>query len=207
MSSRSSKTTRAAGTGLPDSIRNNSQLVIVGRVRRPHGVRGEVVVEPMTDAEDRFAPGRRLHACVAGDGQVGDPVRDLTVESSRPHAGAMLVKFESIDDRDQAGELRHAWLVVDRSQVGPAPAGTHYHFDLIGCECYDEALGLLGEVVDVVEDGGGSLLAVRPLAESGSERQILIPFVQALLVIVDTDRGRIDMRLPDGLVEICTSGS
>lgn len=206
MSSKSSKTTRAAGTGLPDSIRNNSQLVIVGRVRRPHGVRGEVVVESMTDAGDRFAPGSRLHACAAGAGQ-GDPVRDLTVETARPHAGAMLVKFEAIDDRDQAGELRHAWLVVDRSQVGPAPAGTHYHFDLIGCECYDEALGPLGEVVDVVEDGGGSLLAVRPFAESGSEKQILIPFVRALLVTVDTGRGRIDMRLPDGMVEICTSGS
>lgn len=202
MSSKSSK------TSLPDSIRNDSQLVIVGRVRRAHGLAGEVVVESMTDVEDRFAPGSRLHACVSGAGQVGDPVRDLTVESSRPHAGAMLVKFESIADRDQAGELRHAWLVVDRSRVAPSPEGAHYHFELIGCECHDEVLGLLGEVIDVVDDGGGSLLVVRPGGETGGgEAEILIPFVEAMLAAVDTENRRIDTRLPAGLVEICISGS
>lgn len=202
MSSRSSKT--SSGTGLPDSIRNNNQLVIVGRVRRPHGVRGEVVVESLTDAEDRFASGSRVQACTA----VGDGVRDLTVESSRPHADTLLLKFESIDDRDQAASLRHAWLAVDRAQIGPAPDGGHYHFELIGCECHDRELGLLGEVIDIVDDGGGSLLVVRPGGEkAGDGTEILIPFVEAMLEAVDTESRRIDTRLPAGLVDICTSGS
>ena len=202
MSSRSSKTSRQAD--VPESIRRNRQLVIVGRVRRPHGIRGEVMVESMTDADDRFASGSRLAAMIAGETRS----RELQVRDARPHSGALRVSFEGIDDRDDAEQLRDAWLVVDRSSVSPLPAGEHYVFDLVGCVCHDHELGEIGEVIDVVEDGGGFLLVLRPQdAGEADAREILVPFVDALLGQVDTASGRIETRLPPGLVELCTSGS
>ncbi len=82
------------------------------------------------------------------------------------------------------------------------PAGFYYHYELVGCRCFEAAEGELGEVVDLVEDGGGHLLRIRR-----GVRELLVPFVEAFLVRVDVERGRIDLRLPPGLVEICASGS
>lgn len=180
----------------------------MGRIRRPHGVQGEVMVESMTDVEDRFAAGSRMRGVVgAAEGQ--DAVVDLTVVDSRRHSGALRVSFEELSGREDAETLRGAWLVVDRSIVEPPPAGGHYFFELIGCSCHDQELGYIGEVVNVLEDGGGYLLVVRPKApgDSPHEEEILIPFVDPLLVEVDTERQRIDTRLPPGMVEICTSTS
>lgn len=193
---------------IPDSIRRNNQLVIVGRIRRPHGIRGEVMVESMTDVDDRFAAGSRMRGVVSRDVRP-DSFVDLTVADCRSHSGALLVAFEGVADRQEAETLRDAWLVVDRGSVGAAPPGGHYFFELIGCACHDQELGHIGEVVDVLEDGGGYLLVVRQRASRDSSEgvEILVPFVDPMLVEVDTEGKRIDTRLPPGLVEICTSRS
>ncbi len=215
---------------------------MVGRIRRPHGLGGEVMVESMTDSPDRYASGAQMHAVHANSGKR----LTLTVGQARPHRGALRVAFEGIADRDQAETLRDLLLVVDRAQVPPAPEGAHYYFDLIGCQCTDRQLGLIGEVVKVVEDGGGILLSIaappitepsiaRPsMAPSGDADSdtapgsapgaalwtgartvprtapgsaILIPFVDAYLISVDTENKSIEVDLPSGLVEICTSKS
>ena len=200
MSSRSSK------TEIPQAIRDNDRLVIVGRVRRPHGIGGEVVVESMTDAEGRFDQGSSLQMVLPADGDE-QQVHRLEVKGSRPHSGALLVTFAGVGDRDQADDLRGAWLVVDRSEVPQPPEGGHYFFDLIGCTCHDQELGAIGEVIDVVADGGGFLLELRPVEQAAAGSRILIPFRDEMLVSVDTDKRRIETRLPEGLVEICTSTS
>ncbi len=199
MSSRSSKT-----ESLPRQIRDNDRLVIVGRVRRPHGIRGEVVVESMTDVGGRFDEGSNLQVVLPGDSGE-EQLRVLEIRASRPHAGALLVAFAGVGDRDRAAELRGAWLVVDRSEVPDPPEGGHYFFDLIGCACHDHELGLIGEVIDVIADGGGFLLELRSADEAAA--RVLIPFRDEMLLSVDTENRRIETQLPAGLVEICTSTS
>ncbi|HEX5720466.1 MAG TPA: ribosome maturation factor RimM, partial [Thermoanaerobaculia bacterium] len=103
--------------------------------------------------------------------------------------------------RDQAEELRDALLEVDRSDVPDAPAGTYYWYQLLGCRCRVDGEDL-GEVTDLVEDGGGLLLVV-----SKDGRQVPIPFVRSFLKEVDVERGRIELDLPEGLLEACASGS
>jgi 16S rRNA processing protein RimM len=87
--------------------------LVVGRVTRPHGVRGEVSVEVRTDDPDlRFAVGRVM----ATDPAAAGP---LTVESVRWHSGRLLIQFAGIADRNQAENLRGTWLTVDSAEVGP----------------------------------------------------------------------------------------
>lgn len=165
---------------------------------RPHGVRGEVVVESRTDNPERFAPGARL---LAG------PDDELEVAESRPHRGALLVRFTGIDARDAAETLRGRDLAVPEETVPEAPEGTYYHYQLLGCRVRDAAAGELGEVVDVAEDGGGLILVVEGEAPGGGRRRVPVPFVAALLRRVDVGRREIEVELPEGLVEACASRS
>lgn len=191
MSSTSSKT-----EARQESRSDLPETVAVGRVLRSHGVQGEVVVALLSDVPDRIAPGRRLLLT-----REGEPARTVTVESERPHKSGLRVRFAGIDDRDRADELRGAWLEVPRSEVPEPPAGTYYHFQLVGCRCFDNGQDL-GEVVELLEDGGGLLLVV-----SDGARRLPVPFVERFLQGVDVAAGRIDLELPPGLIEACASRS
>lgn len=93
------------------------------------------------------------------------------------------------------------WLEVPRSEVPEAPAGTYYHWQLLGCRCRAGSEDL-GTVVEVVEDGGGLLL----ICESEG-RKVPVPFVAEFLREVDVAGGRIELDLPPGLLEACASRS
>jgi 16S rRNA processing protein RimM len=194
MSSKSSRkiAEEKAGEG---TRRDLPERVAVGRVLRPHGVRGEVAVEVLSDVPERLAPGSEVVAVRANH------PRKLVVESRRPQKSGALIRFQGVDDRDQAEELRDAVLEVDRSQVPAAPAGTYYWYELLGCRCHSAGEDL-GEVTDLVEDGGGLLLVVKD-----GEREVPIPFVRSFLKDVDVERGRIELDLPPGLLEACASRS
>jgi 16S rRNA processing protein RimM len=188
MSSKSSRT--------KTELRDLPERVVVGRILRPLGVRGEVVVQVLSDVPERLAPG----SSVAGT-RDGRPEISLVVEAQREHKSGAVVRFAGYDDRDRAEELRDVLLEVDRSAVPAAPEGTYYWYQLLGCRC--EAGGEdLGEVVDLLEDGGGLLLVV-----SDGEREVPIPFVRSFLKNVDVERGQIELELPEGLLEACASGS
>ena len=173
------------------------ETVLVGRLLRPHGVRGELKVEIHTDIPERFTLGSELLLVSARLSP-----KTVRITSFRPVAGGGLVAFEGCETRDDAELLRGARLEVERSRVPAAPEGVYYHYEIVGCRCYDEVHGDLGEVTDMIEDGGGHLLELRH-----GRRHLLVPFVEAFLVSVDIAAGRIDLRLPPGLVEICTSRS
>jgi 16S rRNA processing protein RimM len=175
--------------------------VAVGRVLAPHGLRGELGVAVLSDVPGRFGAGATLLLTLPG----ASP-RAVTVSSSRPHStrhrDRLLVHLSGVDDRTAAEELRGALLEVEASSVPPAPEGSYYHFDLVGCRCTDKRAGDLGEVVDVVEGGGGDLLRVL-----GKGRELLVPFVEPYLTEVDLAARRILLDLPEGLIEACGSPS
>jgi 16S rRNA processing protein RimM len=170
--------------------------VTVGRVLRPHGVRGEVVVEVLSDVPGRFKKGSRMTGLRAGEAPV-----ELVVAASRRHKSGAVVRFEGVEDRDRAEELRGLDLEVPRAAVPRAPAGTYYQYELLGCLCRDGGEDL-GRVVEVVEDGGGVLLIVE-----GEGGRVPVPFVKEFLREVDVAAGRIDLALPPGLLEACASRS
>jgi 16S rRNA processing protein RimM len=135
--------------------------LVVGRVARPHGVRGEVSVEVRTDDPDlRFAVGRAM----ATDPAAAGP---LTVESVRWHSGRLLIRFDGIADRNQAEELRGVWLTLDSAEVGSTGDPDEFHdHELIGLAVVTTSGEPVGRVTDV-RHFGQDLLVIEP-APAGS---------------------------------------
>lgn len=163
--------------------------VVVGRIGRAHGIRGELTVEPRTDEPDRrFAPGAVLR-------QEGGPGR-LTVAGSRWHSGRLLVRFEEIEDRTTAETCRGIVLLADvPADEQPAEAGEFWDRDLVGLTVLT-ADGEVGGEVRRVQHGPQDLLVVR--TQSGEER--LVPFVEALVPIVDLEAGTLTVADVAGLL-------
>lgn len=174
-----------------------SDRVVVARVRRPHGLRGEVAVEVLTDVAERLAAGALVELEAAGGER-----RTVRIEAVRQAGTGLLVRLSGCADREDAEALRGATLQVAAGSVPPAPEGSFYYFELVDCVCEDRQRGELGRVVEVLEDGGGLLLRV-----AGEEHELLVPFVDAYLKRVDVAAGRIEVELPEGLVDVCASPS
>ena len=173
------------------------KTVVVGRVGKPHGVRGEFTIEVLTDVPDRFSVGERLLLSRSTTAS-----RAVTVVTSRAHGNARVIRLQGIENREEAEELRGALLEVKRDHVPAPPPGSYYHYQLVGCRCVDRTSGDLGRVVEVVEDGGGWILEI-----DDAGRRILLPFVQAYLVRVDVASALIETDVPPELIKTCASTS
>lgn len=164
--------------------------VVVGRIGRAHGLRGEVGVEVRTDVpEVRFAVGRTVFLA---DGD------SLVVESSRPHGRVLLVTFEGVSDRTAAEALRGQLLFVEADDVvAMTEPDTYFDHQLIDLMVHDPHGLLLGKVSEVVHLPGQDLLAVT--LEAGDE--VLIPFVSEIVTNVDLAAGVLTVDAPEGLLD------
>jgi 16S rRNA processing protein RimM len=165
--------------------------LVVGRVGRPHGIRGEVTVEVRTDApDDRFASGRVLATDPAESGP-------LTVDGVRWHSGRLLVRFAGIDDRNAAESVRGVVLLVDSADLPPADdPDEFYDHELIGLAAVTVDGEKIGTVTEVRHLGQDLLVIDR--TEPGDE--VLVPFVSALVPDVDVTAGRVVIDPPPGLL-------
>lgn len=165
--------------------------VTVGRIGRPHGIRGDVVVGVRTDEPElRFAVGSRLDTDRADVGP-------LTVAAVRWQSGELIVRFRGIRDRTSAGELRGTWLSVDSGTL--APTGDPDEFrdhELVGL-CVRTVDGAeVGVVEDVLHHGQDTLIV------RAASREILVPFVKAIVTSVDVEAGVLAIDPPPGLLDL-----
>lgn len=160
--------------------------LVVGRIGRPHGLKGEVSVEPRTDEpERRFAPGAVLHAERTRPG-AAEPGR-FTVEGHRWHSGRLLVTFAEIDGREAAEAARGSVLVVEVDpDERPADPEEFYDHQLVGLAVVTPAGAQVGVLREVVHGAAQDLLVVE-----ADGRDVLVPFVSALVPEVDLDAGRV----------------
>ncbi|TIC81103.1 ribosome maturation factor RimM [Nocardioides sp. GY 10127] len=169
--------------------------VLVGRLGKPHGIRGEITVDVRTDSPElRFAPGAVLRAqAPRGSAWTGT---SLTVRRARSHSGVLLVSFEEVADRSAAeavrGVLLHATLPADERPEDPEE---FYDHQLEGLTVLDTEGVEHGTVTRLVHGGAQDLLAVRT---AHGER--LVPFVTALVPEVDLDAGRVVVADRPGLL-------
>lgn len=167
--------------------------VVVGRIGKAHGIKGEVSVEPRTDEPDRrFALGATLAAARPN----GSDRQTLTIKAARWHQDRLLVTFEQIPDRNAAEAARGLVLsvTVDPTEL-PEDPEEFYDHQLVGLRAFTTEGDEVGEVTEVIHAGGQDLLAIR--AESG---EVLVPFVQALVPVVDVAAGRIEIADRPGLL-------
>lgn len=166
---------------------------MVGRIGRPHGIRGEVSVEVRTDSPDeRFAEGSVL---------VTDPSErgPLTVTRLHWHSGRLLLSFDGVSDREGAEALRETMLVVDSDDLPPlADPDEYYDHQLVGLRAELPDGTELGTVEDVLHSPADDLLAVR--RTDGEE--LLVPFVSVMVPTVDVPGGRVVVDPPDGLLDL-----
>ncbi len=168
-------------------------LLVVGRLGRPHGLRGELTVELRTDEpERRLAPGAELATEPAAAGP-------LTVRSARWHGDRLLLAFDGVGDRTAAEGLRGVLLQaeVDPDTV-PEDPEEYYDHQLVGLAVHDQDGTFLGTVGEVVHLPGQDLLAVR--REDG-RREALVPFVAEIVREVDPATGVV-VAPPPGLLEL-----
>lgn len=166
--------------------------VTVGRIGRPHGIRGDVVVGVRTDEPElRFARGSRLDTDPADLGP-------LTVAGIKWHSGELLVRFEGIGDRDAAAELRGTWLTVDSATIAPPEDPDEFHdTDLVGLSVRTVDGTQVGTVDDVLHSGQ-DVLVIR----SADGREVMVPFVKPLVPDVDIPAGVLTIDPPEGLLNV-----
>ena len=169
---------------------SREELLLVGRIARAHGIRGQVIVNPETDfAEDRFRVGQVL---LVGPEDRAVPRR---VTEARIQQGRPVVAFEGIASMNDAMELAGADVWLPASSIPPLPSGTFYRHDLVGCEVRAAGKGV-GKVVAV----HGPIDRCHLVVE-GQRGEILIPLVDHICVNVDPANGVIDVNPPAGLLE------
>lgn len=167
--------------------------LVVGRVGKPQGLRGEVTVEVRTDDPDtRFAPGSSL--------RTDPPERGpLTVVGSRPRPGGLVVAFEGVHDRPGAEAIRGTVLVVDSADLPELDVEDEwYDHQLVGLAAVDPAGTPVGTVTDVVHSAATDLLVLR----DAEDKEHLIPFVREMVPSVDVPGGKVVVDPPDGLFDL-----
>ena len=174
-----------------------SDLVLVGRVARAHGNRGQVIVNLETDfAEDRFRTGRLL---LVGPRQAAAPRH---IRHVRFHQGRPIVTLEGIDSMTDAEALAGAELWMAFEALGALPEGTFHHHDLVGCEVRDTRGAAIGRVTGVEGPMGQSRLVVE-----GAGGEVLIPLAADICVEIDVASRRIVVDPPEGLIDLNRSGN
>jgi 16S rRNA processing protein RimM len=181
------------------------EFITVARVVKPQGRVGEVSAELFTDFPERFAERRRVFAWGADGGR-----RELLLENFWPHKGRIILKFAGVDDIDAARQLSGAEIQIPRAERTELEAGSFYISDLTGCRVFVEELASdetgtagkrwrsLGQVTNVIfRAGEAPLLEIREGA-----KEYLVPFVAGYTRAVDLEAKRIELALPEGMLEL-----
>ena len=169
-------------------------MAVVGRVARPHGIRGQVVLNLETDfPHERFQAGAELFV----KRTIGGDVERLVIATVRFHNERPVVGFAGVDDMNQAGALAGNELRVPLDWLVPLPPATFYRHDLVGCAVDTTDGSHVGSVTDVEGSLGGSRLVV-----STERGEVLVPLAAEICRSIDLASKRIVIEPPDGLLEL-----
>ena len=175
---------RASAPGLTSST---EPPVLVGRLGRPHGLRGHLTLVSETDNEDRFAPGARL-LLASGD--------TLVVQSTQETGSGLIIAFEGVTDRNQAENLRGSLLLIPAEERRPLQPGEFWPDELVGLEVRDQEGQTRGTVKSVDDFGPQARLT---LATEGGER--LVPLVPDLVPLISVEEGFVVVTDLPGLLD------
>jgi len=175
-------------------VTRDSPHVVVGRLRKPHGLKGECTLFPLTDDPDSiFAPGRQLWV-VSLEGQpVAGP---LTVERSKAYHREWLLKFVDVDSREALDPLRGNFLGIEADQLPPLDEDEVYLHELDGFSVRLPDQTPLGLVSAVYELPAGLMIEVQ-----GPKREFLLPYKKEFVREVDRAGRRLVITPPEGLIE------
>jgi len=167
-------------------------MVTVGRIVRPHGNRGQVVVAPETDfGEERFGVGATVFAKRA------EAIAPLHVAASRAHDGRWVIGFDSVQSMNEAEALRDVELRIPAGALKPLEGGRYYVHELVGCRVETTDGRVIGDVARVELDTGTHLLVV-----NGKRGEVLVPLAEPICRRVDVAGRVVVIDPPEGLIEL-----
>lgn len=172
----------------PGSPDGEPVYLVVGFLRRAHGVHGEMIMDLHTDFPERLRSGRKLF--------VGEAHQPATLSGSRSHANGVLVKFKGIDTPEATAAFRNQWVYVKTSDVPALPQGQLYQHELFGFKVIDENDQPLGELVEIIETGANNVYVVKD--ETGKE--ILLPAIPSVILELDVAHRLMRVHLLEGLI-------
>lgn len=181
---------------MTSETQTSERWTILARLVRPQGRHGEILADLLTDFPERFRDRKRLFLVASEASPIH--AREISLENHWLHKGRIVLKFAGIDSINDADTLRGLLVAISANDRAALTDGSVYIGDLIGCQVVNLNVGSIpvGVVTDV--DRESALLAVKT-PEGG---EALIPFAKAYLVTMDLAAKRIEMRLPEGLLEI-----
>ncbi len=171
---------------------SDEDLVAVGRVRRPTGIKGAVLVEVYSGLQDRFS---------VGDILVANGLEYQIVETGRSGNAAKLT-FASVDSIEKADELRGLELFVPIESLPKNPPGVYYHYEIVGIDVVTLAGKQLGTLTEILETGSNDVFIITPKSVAGKKAsaEILIPVLKGVIVEVDSENGVMKIDPPAGLL-------
>jgi 16S rRNA processing protein RimM len=167
-------------TGSPNS--DEPTFLVVGKLRRPHGVKGEIMMDVQTDFPQRLRRGKKLF--------IGPERNPQVIRSVRSTNNALLISFDGFEDCDQVGVLRNLEVCVQASGLPTLPEGEFYFHQLIGLRVVDEAGKLMGTLSEILETGANNVYVVR----EAEGKESLIPAIDEVIRKVDLERGEMVVR-------------
>jgi 16S rRNA processing protein RimM len=164
-------------------------FLVIGKLRRPHGVRGEILMEVLTDFPERIKPGSAVF--------VGEQHTPRLILSRRSHQQGMLLTFEGLQTPEAVGVLRNEYVYVSAADRPALPAGEYYHHQLVGIQVFTLEGELLGELSEIMVSAAHDIYVIRmPIG-----RQILIPAVESYIKEIDLENQRMVVSPIPGLLE------
>lgn len=176
---------------LPAGSSNTGEpaFLVVGKLRRPHGLQGELLMEVITDFPERLQPGVVVY--------IGQEYLPHTIRSCRAHGTALLLAFTAYHTPEEAGALRNQLVFVRAADRPPLPPGEYYHHQLIGLQVRDEQDQVIGVVTAVLDYPANDVYVVRtPLG-----KEILLPGVSEFIRLVDLEQKILRIHVIPGLLD------
>lgn len=163
-----------------------TEFLAIGRVLRPHGVRGELLLASMTDFPEHLARQKVVY--------LGEPPQPHPLAGVRVHRHQLILRLADCGDVDAADAYRDQLVQIEAETAAPLPPGLYYHHQLIGLAVYTEEGEHLGELVEILETGANDVYVVR-----GTKGELLLPVIADVIRAVDLLAHRLTVHLIDGL--------
>lgn len=168
------------------STKNEPAYVLIGRLQKTHGVKGEIAMRVITQFPERIKPGKTVF--------LGDDHTEIIVDSVRWKSNLMLLHFIDIDSPERARELTNQEVFSLVRRIPKLPEGQYYHHELIGLQVW-EGDQLLGELAEIMETGANDVYVI----QSEDQPELLIPAIPDVIKEIDLTSKRMSVELLEGL--------
>lgn len=169
-------------------VEGEPAFLVIGKIRRPHGVRGDVLMEVISDFPERIQPGVTVY--------VGEFAQPQKITDRRTHKDGLILHFAAYSTAESVGELRNAFVFVRADDRPALENGEFYHHQLLGLIVRTDQSEELGKITEILETGANDVFVVQN--EKG--QKVYIPYIDELVTDIDIEQGTITVHLIPGLI-------